>query len=306
MAAVLHLDGGQWEYLRLDLDGLTVDDDTPVLEGLLPEEIIREVLDGLELLHRVLPCGSKDIPHPSRVLSDGLRDTINVAELRRDMALLPIDLHHEEGLLGVGDLEVVALDEVLGNADLLAISSHEPRGDGGLLEVDVLNKVGLLEAVVADDSLPLELEANAVIDFARVMELGSDLMDTGQAGLVRDELVDAVDHNRQPGGVVVGGCSEPGASLEARALNIDGLGHVEEARLLSNLPEIGLPEGLLHDDVEQGVHDGVILHLRLSDVLPTDVLFRSSIDDDCVLDVTELDIHRDSLIKVCGGEDIAT
>ena len=103
MAAVLHLDGGQREYLRLDLDGLIVDDDTPVFESLLPKEVIREVLDSLKLLHGILPCGSKDISHPSGVLSDRLWYAIDVAELRWDVALLTIDLHHKEGLLGIGD-----------------------------------------------------------------------------------------------------------------------------------------------------------------------------------------------------------
>lgn len=150
-------------------------DHTPVLEGLLAEEIIGEVLDGLELLHRVLSCGSKDISHAPRILSDGLRDTIDVAELGRDMALSAIDLHNEERLLRVSDLEVVVLQEVLSNAHLLAVGGLEPGSDRSLLEVDVLNEVGLLVAVVADDSLALELEADATFLVADIW-LGLDLV----------------------------------------------------------------------------------------------------------------------------------
>lgn len=195
--AVLHIDGREGYYLRFDLGGVTVDDDIPVLEGLLAEEVVEEVLDGLELLHGTLHRGLQDIPHPSGCLSDGFRHTLDVAELRRDMALLPVYLHYEDGLTEVGDLEVIAPDEVLGNADVLAICLKEPHGDRRLLEVDVLDKVGLLLSVVADNGLPLELGANTALKLATVILL-SNLVNAGQAGLVRDERVVAVDSNRQP------------------------------------------------------------------------------------------------------------
>jgi hypothetical protein len=94
--------------------------------------------------------------------------------------------------------------------------------------------------------------------------------------------------------------------LKARALNIDSLGHVKESWLLSDLSEISLTEGLLHNDVKQGVHNGVILHFHIRDVLPADVLLGARINDDGILDVTELDIDSDSLVKVSSSEDIPT
>lgn len=43
----------------------------------------------------------------------------------------------------------------------------------------------------------------------------------------------------------------------------------------------------------------------MSQILARDELLGLSIDDDSVVDVSELDIHSDSLIKISGGEDIA-
>ena len=75
-------------------------------------------------------------------------------------------------------------------------------------------------------------------------------MHPGEARLVRDELVDAVDHNGQTRSVVVGGSPEAGACLKTRAFDIDGFGDVKEPRLLPDLSQVGLTEGLLHYDVE--------------------------------------------------------
>lgn len=91
------------------------------------------------------------------------------------MALLAVDLHYEERLLRVSDLEVVVLQEVLSNADLLAISCLESGGDRSLLEVNVLNEVGLLVAVVADNGLALELEADPLLLVSDLL-LSTDLM----------------------------------------------------------------------------------------------------------------------------------
>ena len=93
--------------------------------------------------------------------------------------------------------------------------------------------------------------------------------------------------------------------MKSGTFNIDGLRHVKEARLLPDLTEISLTERLLDDDVEKGVHNGVILHLCLRDVLAADVLLRSRINNHCVLNVTELDIDSDSLLEVGCGEDVA-
>jgi hypothetical protein len=68
--------------------------------------------------------------------------------------------------------------------------------------------------VVSDDSLPLELKADALLLVSDI-RLAHDLVDPRQARLVRNELVDAVNYDGQTGGVVVSGGSETWASLES-------------------------------------------------------------------------------------------
>lgn len=157
---------------------------------------MREVLDGLELLSRVLAARGKHLAHAAWILTNGLGDTIDGAEFRWDVAVLSVDLDNEERLLHVGDLQLVVLQEVLSNAHLLAIVSLKPSVDRVLVKVDIFDKVGLLVAVSADDSLVLELahDLHGLVPTVRNLE---DLVDSLEARLVRDELVDAVDHNGQ-------------------------------------------------------------------------------------------------------------
>ena len=60
------------------------------------------------------------------------------------MALLTVDLDYKEWLFGVRYLKVVGLDEVLGDTHPFTIISGKALCDWGLVEVDTLDKVGLL------------------------------------------------------------------------------------------------------------------------------------------------------------------
>ena len=144
----------------VDYHGLSVDDNSPVLEGLLTEQVVREILDGLELLLRVLAAGGEHISHLAGVLSDGLGDAVDRAELRGDVAVFPVDLDDEEGLLQVSHSQIIVLREVLSDTHLFAIVSLEPHGHWGLVEVHILHEVGLLVAVSPDHCLELELVKN--------------------------------------------------------------------------------------------------------------------------------------------------
>lgn len=199
-----------------------LNDDAPLLQGFLVEEVLGEVLDGFELLGRVLSAACKHISHSPGVLSDALRHSVNGAKFWRNVTRLAVNLNNEERLLGISDHHVIAVEEVLSDAKFLAVMSLKPHGDGCLLEVDVFNEVSFLMAVGADDNLVLEL----VKDTSRlVLDVGGvvDLVDALEAGLVRDELVDVVDHNCQARSVVEGGGSESRAGLEAGTLNVDSL-----------------------------------------------------------------------------------
>src|SRR5690606_21162099 len=102
-----------------------------------------------------------------------------------------------------------------------------------------------------------------------------------------NELVNVVDHNRHTRDVVEGRCAETRASLKPGTLNIDGRINVEEARLASNLAKLGLSEGLLHNDVEESMHDIVVFHLGILKLLTGEEALRIDVDADFILDAAE-------------------
>lgn len=183
-------DGGVYHHW------LSVNYHSPVLESLLTEEIMREILNSLELLLRILSAGSKDISHLARIFSDGLWYSIDSAKFWRNMTVLSVDFDDEERLLKVSHLQVVVLGEVLCNTKLLAIMSLESHCHWSFVEVNILDEVGLFMTVSADHSLKLELMENLRLLITDVRRI-HDLVNSLKASLVRDELVDVVDHNRE-------------------------------------------------------------------------------------------------------------
>lgn len=117
----------------------------------MAEEVLAKILNGFEFLRRVLAAALENVSHLEGILSDGLRHTINRAELRWEMALLAIDLYEEEWLTLVRDLHLVSLKEVLSNAHLITRGVFEVLGDGGLVEYDIHDDVRLLDAPFADN-----------------------------------------------------------------------------------------------------------------------------------------------------------
>lgn len=164
---------------------------------------MRELFDGLELLLRVLPARSEYISHLSRVLSNCLRDSVNGAELRWDMAVLAIDLNNEEWLLQVCDFQIVVLGEVLGNTELVAVMSLKSHSHWSFSEIDILNEVGLLMTVGTNHGFKLELVKNLGLFVSDIIRV-HDFMDSLKASFVRNELVDVVYNNGKTRGVVVG------------------------------------------------------------------------------------------------------
>ena len=129
------------------------------------------------------------------------------------MALLPIDLNDEQGLLQISDLHRVGLQEVLGDGHLLAIVGVEALRHGCAFEVNVLNDVGFLQAIGADDGLVLEFVqdlADLIFHFWGFI----DLLDTLKARLVGDKLVDVIDDDGETRSVVESARAEPRASLQ--------------------------------------------------------------------------------------------
>ena len=129
-------------------------------------------------------------------------------------------------------------------------------------------------------------------------------MNSLEASLVRDKLVNVIYNNSETRCVVIRRCAEPGACLQARALDLDGLGDVEEAGLAADLTKISLSERLLHNDVEESVHNTVVLHLSHS--LAREKGLMLDVNQHPVLNAPEDRVERDRLSEICSGEDRAT
>lgn len=152
-----HVNGWCRQDTRVDNHRLSVDYHTPIFESFLTEKVMGELFDRLELLLRILPAGSEDISHFARIFSDGLRYSINSAELGRNVTILAINLDDEERLLQVSHFQVVVLREVLSNAKFLAIMSLESHSHWSLIEIYIFDKVSLFVAVGTNHSLELKL-----------------------------------------------------------------------------------------------------------------------------------------------------
>jgi hypothetical protein len=85
------------------------------------------------------------------------------------VAVSSVDLDNEERLAHVCDLQVIGLQEVLGDAHLLAVLRVKAEGDGVLDELNVLNEVAAFVAIGTDHRFELELVADASLF---VSELG--------------------------------------------------------------------------------------------------------------------------------------
>ena len=93
--------------------------------------------------------------------------------------------------------------------------------------------------------------------------------------------------------------------MKSSASNLNRFRNIKEAGLFAYLSKLSLAEGLLDDDVEQSVHDVVIFHLCLRELLSREILLGFDIDQDSVIDVAERYLESNVLIQVGSGEYIS-
>jgi len=103
-------------------------------------------------------------------------------------------------------------------------------------------------AIVTDNRFSLEFITDAAL-LVSYLRGRVDLLDAWETGLIRYELVDAVNHNRETWSVAVCSGTESGAGLKRRALHFNSLRYIEEARLLSDLAQISAPKCQFYYDV---------------------------------------------------------
>lgn len=117
----------------------------------------------MQLLLWILPAGAQHIPHLEWITPNTVRHSINCAKLCGEVALLAPDLHEEEGLVLVGDLHAVSLEEVVCYRDLCTISVFKVLGYGILIKDNIRNNVCFLVTPVSNDTMMFEFSDDLVL-----------------------------------------------------------------------------------------------------------------------------------------------
>ena len=202
----MHLRGTEYEAFQRDRDLLDLQ--TPVLHGVLLGKRVDHLLDLIDLLLWRNAGHSQGISHAS-TFADGIRDTIEQAELRGQVVLLLAVLDQEARLVEVSDSLAVGALEILGDGHLPVVPGE--RGvRRSLLEVDVFNVVGALVAPVRDDRTSTELYPGQLLELVISLRVPLDVPDAVQTSRRRHELEDVVDGEGAPK------LRLEGRSLEAR------------------------------------------------------------------------------------------
>lgn len=223
--------------------------ESPVLDALLVEELLRHILNLLDLVLRSDSGLSESITHASAFLHF-VGDSINEAEFRRKVEVLVLVLDEEKRLLGTSNDHVVMALEVLGNTDLLALEV-ELHGHGTEVEFNVRHNVSSTVAPVGNHALSRVLKLDHLLPVVLVLGTPLHLFNLLEAGLGGHELEDTVHAEHRAGFRLDGRGFEPIPNLEASVFEHQRLLHVEEARSFTNLLQVSTSEGLLNDNVQK-------------------------------------------------------
>lgn len=132
-------DFGCREHLGLQFHRLNIDLEAPVSDALLLEEILAHLLDPAHFLARVDSRSFERVPHTLR-LADIFGDTVNKAELGRQVEVVLTNFDGEQRLLGTRHLHVVMEEEVLADGDFFFLEG-KLHGGWVVFEVDIANCV---------------------------------------------------------------------------------------------------------------------------------------------------------------------
>ena len=155
------------ESPSLQLEWLSVDADAPLGHPfrVLVEQLTDHVVDLLHLFVWIVARLGQQFTHLTRVRPDRVWNTVDDAELRRDLQPLVLtSLDEDNRLLLVRDLETVLRHEVLGDAHFSSISHAEEGTGWALSEVDLVNPVCLPLAIAGDDTLTHHLSLDSLLE----------------------------------------------------------------------------------------------------------------------------------------------
>lgn len=140
---------GWLEHVGAHLDGSSFDAEAPILDGLLLEELVDHLLDLVHFLNWIDASGLQSLTHLEGILH-GRGHSVNQTEFRRKVKDGASILDGEERLIGLGDLHIVSMLEVVDHVDLLTFEV-EGLSSRGATPDDLVDVVGASLAPVRDD-----------------------------------------------------------------------------------------------------------------------------------------------------------
>lgn len=165
LGALVGENAGASEDLSLDLIGLEVELEVPVLYLLGLGDHLVELGDAADAVVRLLEEALSDVGHDLLVLADPWRDANQDAELGREINVLLFLLNFKKRLVGIRDLGLVDLQEVVEHSDLFVacLTLVEHVGARGHLPTYSVDLVGSLLTVVGHDDRAVKIAVYVVL-----------------------------------------------------------------------------------------------------------------------------------------------
>lgn len=214
------------------LKGLRIvfDLDVPFLPLTLLEQAVDHALNRLHFLRWILLYLGQEFPHLSWVASNGVWDAIEKTELGRKVGVLATLCDQEQGLVFLGDLEVVLLIIILSDAHLGAISDFEEGLRRSLVKEDVFDDVGSLGAIVGNDTRSSQSCSASGLEDAKSLFVSAalvvhdavvDVIYVVEYGPSRHESCAVVKNKRATILILVGHSFESTPDLHIHTVNVD-------------------------------------------------------------------------------------
>ena len=287
------------------VNGVALDSEIPVSEDLLIHKQSNETIDVLHLLLRINPTDGKAVTH-SWTGSDTVRNTIDTAELRRQMDHVLAVLDDNERLVVVTDVLLIDTCHVLRDAHLFIVVDKHLVG-GIACPVNRVDDVGAFIAPVSNNTRSDDFTLNKTLELLVIVGLSLqifDLIEASNSGHEAEQGVYCDGHaslTRENRGF------ETLENLEVHGCQFricDRSLIVEEFRVTTNLSQMGLTEGSFKNNIKDSLHNGVlpIDEFRIKECLG----LRALLNNDLAGLVLVGGLDGDVFLNCAHGEDHST
>jgi len=216
-----------------------------------------QLLDSSDTLGRLLEETLSNVGHDSLVLSDLRRDANERAELRRQVNILTLLTDFEQGLVDLENLLVISRLEVVNHiGSRLLVSMVKDIVLGVHVPLDGMHLVGSVGAVVGHHDCSFEFTVHEMLV---ILPLLQTVLDQCQAVVNRKELGNIVDDQIQTSLEDPRRGEEPRPGLYLLLEHL-GFGWHEEARVATDLPQVGVTEAVFNDAVDEAEGDRMVFH----------------------------------------------